>query len=411
MKEKILQQVLLFSSLPPIEIQHLAETLRTVEFPPKTIVMREGERGDRFYIVLSGEIEIIKAMDTPDERLLGARGEGEYIGEMSLLNPNGLRTASVRTSAATRLLEMTRDDFDALLLRHPLFAYEMVRIQSQRLTEAHNATIRDLHEKNRQITQAFEELKAAHLQIVEKEKLEHELTVAREIQKSILPRTLPRLSGFDFGARMEATRAVGGDFYDLVALGDQRVGIAVADVSDKGVPAAIFMALTRSLLRSEASREASPAQVLQNVNRQLLTMNESNMFVTVLYGVLDQATREFHYARAGHDPPINLDPHGKFVEPVVQLGQFLGIFPSPPIDEERLTLVPGSTLIVYTDGVTDQINERDEFFGIDRLCQSIQQHHALSAQSMCDRLFETLTDYRGGTAQSDDVTFVVVQAL
>jgi len=411
MKEKIIQHVPLFSSLPQTEIQRLAETLRTREFPPKSIVMREGEHGDSFFIVLSGEIEIVKAMDTPDERLLGARGEGESIGEMSLLNLDGLRTASVRTTTPTQMLEMTRDDFNALLRRQPLFAYEMVRVLSQRLSEAHNKTISDLHEKNRQITQAYEELKAAHLQIVEKEKLERELAVARQIQKSILPLKLPLLDGFDFGARMEATRAVGGDFYDLVALDDHRVGIAVADVSDKGVPAAIFMALTRSLLRSEASREASPVQVLRNVNRQLLDMNESNMFVTVLYGVLDNATREFHYARAGHDPPINLDPDGKFVEPVVRLGQFLGVFPTPPIDEERLTLAPGSTLIVYTDGVTDQVDGQNEFYGIERLQATLQTSRALSAQPMCDRLFETLTEYRGEAAQSDDITFVVAQAL
>lgn len=410
MKEKILRQVSLFASLPQTEIQQLADSLRTVEFQSQSIVMREGERGNRFYIVLSGEIEIIKAMDTPEERLLGTRGAGEYIGEMSLLNPDGLRTASVRATAATQMLEMTRDDFDALLHRNPLFAYEMVRVQSQRLAEAHNTTIRDLREKNRQITQAYEELKAAHLQIVEKEKLEHELAVARQIQQSILPQTLPHLDRFDFGARMEATRAVGGDFYDLVALDDQRVGIAIADVSDKGVPAAIFMALTRSLLRSEASREPSPVQVLQNVNRQLLDMNESNMFVTVLYGVLDQATREFHYARAGHDPPLQIDPDGNGIEPKIQSGMFLGIFPTPPIDEERLTLASGSTLLIYTDGVTDQINIHNEFFGLDRLRQSIQQQRALSAQRLCDRLFETLRDYRGSADQSDDVTFVAVQS-
>lgn len=410
MKEKIIQQVPLFSALPYAEIERLADTLRTVEFPNQAIVVREGDRGDWFYIVLAGGIEIIKALGTPDERLLGARGVGEYIGEMSLLNPDGLRTASVRTTTATQMLQMTRADFDALLRRQPLFAYELVRLQSQRLAEAHTATIRDLHEKNLQITRAYEELKAAHLQIVEKEKLERELAVARDIQNSMLPHTLPHLPGFDFGARMQATRAVGGDFYDVIELAPQRVGIAVADVSDKGVPAAIFMALTRSLLRAEASRATSPVQVLQNVNRQLLTMNASDMFVTVLYGILDQTTREFHYARAGHDPPIYLNAAGAFVEPVVQLGQFLGIFPTPPIDEECLTLEPGSTLLVYTDGVTDQINARDEFFGVERLRQALRQPAALRAQPLCDRLFETLNAYRGEAAQSDDVTLVTVKS-
>jgi len=145
---------------------------------------------------------------------------------------------------------------------------------------------RDLQEKNRQLAQAYEELKAAQAQLIEKEKLESELKIAREIQRNILPRSKPQISGLDFGMLIEPMASVGGDFFDYIELDQERVGLVVGDVSDHGVPAAIFMALTYSLLRAEALRATSPGETLRAVNRQLLNMNSSSMFVTVLYGIL-----------------------------------------------------------------------------------------------------------------------------
>jgi sigma-B regulation protein RsbU (phosphoserine phosphatase) len=145
-------------------------------------------------------------------------------------------------------------------------------------------------------------------------KMEDELDFARKIQRSILPGEPPRKIGCDFGALMIPARAVGGDFYAFIDLDENRVGIAVGDVSDKGVPAALFMALTFSLIHTEARRSSSPRDVLSTVNQYLLSMNESGMFVTVLYGILDRLTREFWYARAGHDQPIVLDADGHLLE-------------------------------------------------------------------------------------------------
>src|SRR3712207_3101439 len=142
---------------------------------------------------------------------------------------------------------------------------------------------------------------AAQQQIIEKQRLEHELQLAYEIQTSILPRVLPQLQGYDFGATMVPARVVGGDFFEFVELGDDRVGIAVGDVTDKGMPAAIFMAQTHALLRAEAVRSAAPHEVLRCVNRHVVEMNAAGLFVTMLYGVLDRASASFSYARAGHE--------------------------------------------------------------------------------------------------------------
>ena len=198
----------LFSSLDTPEIELLAAALKEGHYPAKTVLFKEGDYGDKFYIVAEGEVAIIKAMGTPNERLVAIRGSGQFIGEMSLLNPEGLRTASAHVRSDARLLELTRDDFNALLKREPSLAYQMLSVLSLRLQTAHNQTIRDLTEKNRRLAEAYESLKAAQEQIIEKKIMERELMQAREIQESMLPTLLPRLQGFDIVAQMLPARMV-----------------------------------------------------------------------------------------------------------------------------------------------------------------------------------------------------------
>jgi sigma-B regulation protein RsbU (phosphoserine phosphatase) len=409
MQEQLINRVPLFASLSPGEMKRLADSLRPVEFPAGTLLFREGETANQFYFLLDGEIEIIKALGTAEERLLGVREAGTFIGEMSLFSPDGRRTASVRARAPLKALAMSHTDFDALLRRHPTVAYDMVRVLTTRLSESEDATIRDLHLKNRELMKAYHELKAAQAQIVEKEKMEHELEVARRIQRSILPRALPQRPGFDFGAQIVPMSAVGGDFFDFIPLDGDRLGIAVGDVSDHGVPAALFMALTATLLRAGAHRFDSPREVLRSVNHHLLDINDAGMFVTVLYGVLDYATRDFTYARAGHEPLIVFDAHGKWVEQSRVPGQLLGILPEPVLEVQRVTLTPGSTLFLYTDGVNEAFNVRDEMFGEARLRQAIAAHRRDSAQALCEGVLDHVTSFRGRAAQRDDVALAAVQ--
>lgn len=409
MKAQLISQVPLFAALPRHEIEHLAATLRPCEFPAETLLFTEGRTGDRFYILLDGEVEIIKALGTDAERLLAVRRASSFIGEMSLFDRRGRHTASVRARTMLHLLEMTRADFDALLHRQPDLAYEMVRVLSLRLDESENLTIRDLLEKNRQLKQAYHDLEAAQAQLIEKEKLEAELNVARTIQRSILPHDRPQLPGFDFGMRIEPMTSVGGDFFDFIPLGDGQLGLAVGDVSGHGVPAAIFMALTFSLLRAEASRARSPREALQAVNRHLLDLNDSGMFVTVLYGILNGVTREFRYARAGHDLPLVMDTQREVLRLEKELGQTLGLFPDPVLDEHSLTLPSGSLLFLYTDGVTEATNAAGEFFQAQRLQAVLSADRWVSAQDVCDTVWNALQMYSGVSAPHDDVTLVAVR--
>lgn len=405
-----LSNVPLFASLPEDEIRHLEKVLRPCEIPEDTLLLREGEQGNRFFIILEGELEIIKAYRTPNERLLGIRGPGDYIGEMSLLNKDELRTASAYTRTPSKLMEMRREDFDTLLKERPILAVHMLHEFSSRLRSSENATIRDLEEKNTELTRAYRELKAAQAQIIEKERLEQELQVARRIQTSLLPHALPYMEGFNFGVQMEPARAVGGDLYDLILLDKDNIAILIGDVSDKGVPASLFMALTRSLFRAECTRYRIPSHVLFRVNQLLGEMNDEGMFVTILYGVLNRNNRQFSYARAGHELPFLVDNQGYISIPSLGQGQPLGIFPKPDIDENIVQIEPGGLLFLYTDGATDIRNKNGDFFGFERLQACVREHLNVSAQLLCDEILKSLGEFRGDTPQADDITLLAIRS-
>ena len=334
---------------------------------------------------------------------------------MALLDPDGLRTASIRTTTDVVLLEMDRTNFEALLQRRPALAYEMVRVLSLRLRDTDNTTINDLREKNSLLARAYQELKEAQEQLVEKEKLEHELKMARWIQESILPHALPEVPGYTFGVRFVPARAVGGDLFDFVPLGRDALGIVIGDVSDKGMPAAIFMALTRSLMRAEAYRSNSPSRVLQRVNHHLLDMNEAGMFVTVIYGILDRKKDLFTYARAGHEIPLFVNPAGELYQPAHASGQPLGLFETPDLDEQTIPFAFGSTMLMFTDGATDMTSPAGVSFGQERLRAAVMGGLACgtaqaTAQSLCDHVWTELYAYQAGCMQADDVALVAMRA-
>jgi serine phosphatase RsbU (regulator of sigma subunit) len=409
MKEQRIRDIPLFVDLPSSEIKHLAESLQTRNVKEGTVLLQEDRSEGDLFILLDGEVEIIKALGTGDERLLAVREASTFLGEMSFFSEDGRHTASVRAKTPLEVMEISRTDFDALLNRHPPMAYGLVRTLSQRLDEAEDLTIEDLRRKNRELLRAYKELEAAQEQIIEKERLERELEVARDIQMSILPRELPELPCFEFGSLIEPMAAVGGDFFDVIPLGDDKLGIVAGDVSDHGVGAALFMAMTVTLLRATSRRIAEPIEVLRSVNQNLLEMNDTGMFVTILYGVMDCVTREFEYARAGQSLPMLLDVEGVAVELDHDSGQLLGLFPDPLIDVQQLSLQPDNLLLIYTDGLSEAENSDGVMFGDERLYNTLKGGKNESAQDICGVVWDSLTEFRGEIAQHDDVTMLVVK--
>ena len=384
-------------------------TLSASGFPGGKVLFQEGHSDDKFYILLEGHVEVVKSLGRPEERILGMREAGSLLGEMSLFSQDGCHTASLRSLTALRLLKVTRTELDGLLHRQPQLAYEIIRLLSKRLEESENITILDLKDKNQRLSEAFEELKNAQEQIIEKEKLEKELEISRQIQQSILPETLPTIPGYEFGALMIPARAVGGDFYTFFKLPKNRLGIVVGDVSDKGVPAALFMALTYSLIRAEAVRTDSPVQAFKKVNEHLLQMNSLSMYVTLVYGILDFSNGDFHYARAGHPSPYLTNGEGRLEEVPVAFSQALGLFDNPPIDELTIHLPPGGTLLLYSDGVTETMDTQGTEFGLDSLNRTMTATHSHPAQEVCEQLWQEVKVLGGDLPQQDDFTTVVVK--
>jgi serine phosphatase RsbU (regulator of sigma subunit) len=398
-----------FNVLNLDEIDELIATVPTVGIQAGEIIFIEGHSDDKFYILLDGQVEIIKSMGSEGEKILAVRDAGILLGEMSLFSQGSCHTASVRAVTPVVLMKISRMELDSLLNRHPNLAFELVRMFSHRLESFENLTIQDLLEKNRQLRQAYEELKAAQAQIIEKEKLEKELEISAQIQRSILPEKLPRLPGYEIGALMVPARQVGGDFYTFFQLSKNRLGIVVGDVCDKGVPAALFMALSYSLIRAEAIREDSPVQTLRNVNYHLLQMNSLCLFVTLVYGILDCATGDFHFVRTAHPSPFLLDGDGQVIDVPVASGQPLGIFDNLPIDEQHIQLAPGGTLMLYSDGVSEPEDLQGRDFGMELLSRSVISHRMSSAQQICEHLWQDVKLFGVGLPQQDDFTAVVIK--
>ncbi len=253
------------------------------------------------------------------------------------------------------------------------------------------------------------QLEAAQIGLAQKERLERELELAREVQQSVLPHTFPRIPGYRFAARNQPARQVGGDFYDVIELAGKRFGIVVADVSDKGMPAAFYMALTRSLVLAEARRADSPVAVLRNVNGLLRELGRARMFVTVFYGVVDPYTHRMTYTRAGHDRPLLLR-EGQVTE-LCGDGVFLGYLDTQDLflTEETLQLQSGDRLVLYTDGLVDTISPQGRRFDLVGLHKLTAASHHLAASELCDAVFETLLTYQAGAEQYDDMTLLVVE--
>ncbi len=234
--------------------------------------------------------------------------------------------------------------------------------------------------------------------------LQNELDVARGMQQSILPTRFPGGRGYRLYGKMQAARNVGGDFFDVIYLNDNRVGLAVADVSDKGVPAALFMMSSRTLLKGAAVGLGDPGAVLKEVNQLLLDGNEGGMFVTVLYAVYDPSNREFTYANGGHNSPLVVHKDGTSELLPLTGGIALGIFPDLDYLQNTVTLSPGDTVIFYTDGVTEAMNADEEEFGLKPLAELFRANPPKDPENATAAVFEAVNDFAGDTPQSDDIT-------
>ncbi len=238
--------------------------------------------------------------------------------------------------------------------------------------------------------------------------LQNELDVARGMQQSILPTRFPKDPSYAVYGKMQPARNVGGDFFDVMYLNDGRVGLAVADVSDKGVPAALFMMSSRTLLKGAAIGVGLPGEVLREVNDLLIEDNEGGMFVTLLYAVYDPSSRELTYANGGHNSPLVVHPDGTSALLPLTDGIALGIAPDLSYKQNTVTLSPGDSVIFYTDGVTEAMNSEEEEFGLDPLSEFFRTNPPENPEETTAAVFDAVNAFAGEMAQSDDITCLVL---
>jgi sigma-B regulation protein RsbU (phosphoserine phosphatase) len=283
-----------------------------------------------------------------------------------------------------------------------------------------------------------------HQESLARQRLEQELDLAREIQASFLPSCCPFVPGYQIEAYYRAARQVGGDFYDFIELPpppgsappstppvrrteivfrggrlaapepqplseSQRLGVVIADVTDKGVPAALFMALSRTLLRATAIDGRAPAEVLQRANRLILADSRSGLFVTCFYAILETEAGLVTFANGGHNYPLHYATKRGEARPLRAQGIVLGIIPQPQFEQQQIQLDLGDVLLLYTDGVTEMMNPQRELFGDDRLAAVLRQNHHRSPQEIINAVLAALNGFAMGQSQSDDITMVVIK--
>lgn len=242
--------------------------------------------------------------------------------------------------------------------------------------------------------------------------IQHDLNVAREIQQGILPQIFPPFpnrTDFDIYASMVAAKEVGGDFYDFFMIDNNRLGFVIGDVSGKGIPSAIFMAVSRTLIRATGLKGMPPGECLYYANNLLCNESVSCMFVTVFYGILNTITGELEYTNAGHNPPYIVKANGA-LSPIETTGDImLGCFDGVNFKSKSVQLAPGDSVLLYTDGVTEAFNSAEQLYGEERLESVLQSLPDNNPNTMVNAVTTDVTSYSAGVPQSDDITLLALK--
>ncbi|MGE5140050.1 MAG: PP2C family protein-serine/threonine phosphatase [Rudaea sp.] len=246
---------------------------------------------------------------------------------------------------------------------------------------------------------------------VEKGRMERELQVAREVQSRLIPRETPKLDGWEFATLWRPAHVVGGDFFDFMPTSSGRLGVAIADVAGKGMGAALFMAVTRSILRASAMAVPGPAACIEQANRLLCADTTRGMFVTLFYAEFASGSGKVTFVNAGHNPPIVHGAGSPDLGELRRTGLPLGIYDTRPYREETVELAPGDTLLLYTDGITETKNKEEREWGVDSLRRLVLESRAGSAGEFVSTLDEAARHFGGSAAQSDDMTVVLARRL
>jgi len=375
-------------------------------YPAKTVLCRQGATEHTFYIVIKGTVAIVRRTEDGEEQLLAMRGPNHFFGEMSLLD-DAPRFADCVTVTETTVIEINEDAFNKLTSESPTVAGSIMRRVMAMARENDQRLIKELQGKQDALEKAYTALQAAQADLLIKERMAHELQLAADMQRTLLPDNLPHCNVFTFAAHLQTAREVGGDFYDVAVLDDNKVGVMIADVADKGVHAALFMAVGRTLFIQAMEQYDTPSEVVSAVHRGVLRASE-NTFVTAFYGILNRTNGRLRYVRAGHERPLLYRANGA-IEELVGNGRFLGMMPDIQSDEHEIDLHSGDRLLLFSDGVPDTVNDAGEVYGNGRLHRTLATYGHLPAAGLMNALSTDIEAWMQNASPVDDITILVIE--
>ncbi|MFM9967158.1 MAG: PP2C family protein-serine/threonine phosphatase [Burkholderiales bacterium] len=381
----------LFSNIPYEVIEAALGHCTARNFPAGEILLEPGQGNHALHLLIAGRLRI--HFDRADSADFISIDEGGCFGELSIIDGRPV-SAYVVADVASRVLQIEEGVFWEELIPYRGVARNLLNVLSERM-RVNNDMILD---------RMKDRLALEHLQ--------KELSIAHTIQLSMLPpgeHLFPDCAQVDAHAIMEPAKDVGGDFYDAFFTAPDRIFIAVGDVSGKGVPAALFMAKTITLMRMEAVRRRSPAAVLEAVNRALCEGNDAGMFVTLFCGILDLNNGEFSFANAGHNPPLLVRADGACDFLKVKKGLVAGIMEASRYPLDTMRLLPGESLLLYTDGVTEALNTAEELYTEARFLETAQQAASPTPRALVEAVRASIAAFALDAPQADDITLLALR--
>jgi CRP-like cAMP-binding protein len=388
---ELLRRVGIFADLDREVLAEVVSAVEVEQLDADRDVFTKGDPGDCLYVLASGRVTVHDG-----GRELEELRAGDMFGEMALIDREE-RSASVTTLEPCTLYRLDQEPFYQLLTERPGVARGIIQMLSRRL----RARLRDIADDKRYITQLYQAS-------TEHDRLTSELQLAAKVQAGFLPQTLPSPEGWQMSAIWHPAREVSGDFYDVVESAD-RLDVVIADVADKGMSAALFMAIARSTLRSSLAGTGSLARGVAGANRLLSADAANGMFVTLFLARLDIDGGGVSYVNAGHNPPLLYRAADASCSWLTRTGLLVGFDPEAPFEERRLTLAPGDLLLLYTDGVTETHSPEGELYGEERLEALLRGLAANPPDQLVATLVDELDRFRGSAPVHDDVTVVAIR--
>lgn len=406
---EFLRRIPLFADVSSEGLAMLEQHSRKRLIPADSWLFKQRDRGDACYVVINGTLRLVVEQGSNEETTLGLLGSEAFFGELSLLEPAGTRAAGVIAVVNSEVLEIPVAAFERLLRTHPELAFNVLRRVAAHVRRADERRLEDLRHKNRLLTDAYTALEQAQAEALRRARAARELELGRELQRRLLPQTLPTLPGLAIAAATFPAYEMSGDFYEARQINDHTLELVMADVCDKGAGAALVMALSKGLLLDTAHH--SPLAAVERFNRLIRATNIEMAVITMLYAIFDMQTNVLTYVRAGHDWPLHFRAQTGRVALLEGGGMPIGIAEEAFFEEMQVVFAPGDALVLYTDGVCDARNYAADAYGRERLIAAVQAYGQLSANGLADAIISDVRAFQAGTPPIDDLTLLVVKIM